>query len=325
MNDGLPDERACLIVKPMHTCAIEDDRERLQTQYNGTFVQLCDVHAALRIIRVRPDGRRLAFQPGQYTTLGLGTWEPCVERQRVNASFKPQLIRRAYSISCSLLDDNGRLTRCGDSDELEFYIALVKGSDAPRPKLTPRLFTLRPGARLYVSRHAHGRYTLSNVRANEQAVFVATGTGEAPHNAMLAELLALGHSQPIVSITCARHRNDLAYLAVHRELERRFSNYRYLALTTREPENIDPGAPGYVGKRYLQDYFASGEFERTSGITLDPKRTHVFLCGNPEMVGLSTHDGQHNLKTGMVQILASRGFKLDHAGHAGNLHTENFW
>ena len=310
----------------MHTCAIDDDPERLgRAYYNATVVQVREVHAALRIIRVRPDGHRLTFQPGQYTTLGLGTWERNDKGHNIAAARKPLLIRRAYSISCSMLDDNGRLLRSGDSDDLEFYIALVTGSDAPRPRLTPRLFALRSGARLYVSRHAYGRYTLASVGANEQVVFVATGTGEAPHNAMLAELLSSGHSQPIVSITCVRHRNDLAYLAVHRELEQRFSNYRYLALTTREPENVDSAAPNYIGKQYLQDYFASGKFERMSGIMLDPKRTHVFLCGNPDMVGVPTHDDQRLLKTGMAQILVSRGFDLDHAGHSGNLHYESFW
>jgi ferredoxin/flavodoxin---NADP+ reductase len=307
----------------MLTCATDDARERLRTQYNATVVQVRDVHAALRIIRARPDGRRLTFEPGQYTTLALGTWEPYVEQPRVNAPLKSQLIRRAYSISCSMLDNEGRLVRSGNSDYLEFYVALVAGSDAPRPKLTPRLFALRPGARLYVSRHVHGRYTLARVGAIEQVVFVATGTGEAPHNAMLAELLASGHSQPIVSVTCARHRQDLAYLSVHRELERRFSNYRYLALTTREPENLDPHVPGYVGKQHLQDYFASGQFERKSGLTLDPQRTHVFLCGNPDMVGLPTHDDRR--KPAMVEILAWRGFQLDGADQPGTVHCESYW
>jgi hypothetical protein len=35
---------------------------------------------------------------------------------------------------------------------------------------------------------------------------------------------------------------------------------------------------GYIGKQHLQDYFGSGAFERASGISLDPERTHVYLC-----------------------------------------------
>src|SRR5690606_8327700 len=116
-------------------------------------------------------------------------------------------------------------------------------------------------------------------------VLAATGTGEAPHNAMAAELLGTGHRGRIVVVTTARMRKDLAYLPTHRRLEAQFANYRYLALTTREPENIDPQAPGYCGKRYLQDYFASGALEQDAGITLDPRSTHVYLCGNPQMIG----------------------------------------
>ena len=33
-------------------------------------------------------------------------------------------------------------------------------------------------------------------------------------------------------------------------------------LTTREPENLDDSHAAYVGKRYLQEYFESGAFER---------------------------------------------------------------
>jgi ferredoxin--NADP+ reductase len=226
-----------------------------------------------------------------------------------------------------MLDNDWKLARASCGDYLEFYIALAPGNGASRPRLTPRLFYLRPDSRLYVSNRAHGRYTLTGTTASNQIVFVATGTGEAPHNAMLTELLAFGHRQPIVSVTCVRRRQDLAYLSVHRELERRFSNYRYLALTTREPEKVDPQMPGYVGKRHLQEYFATGDFERDAGVSLDPGRTHVYLCGNPAMVGLAGR-GLHGTAlapTGMAEILQRRGFQLDSANRRGNLHCENFW
>jgi len=292
----------------------DDEVARLRAKhYNASIVGVRDVNAGLRILRVRPDWGRLDFQAGQYTVLGLGDWAPSIGEQNAASPGEGQLIRRAYSVSSSMLDESGKLLPPSASPYLEFYVTLATAGDSQRPRLTPRLFRLRAGDRLHVGPHAHGRYTLAGVGPDEQIVFVATGTGEAPHNAMLAELLASGSRQPIASITCVRYWIDLAYLEAHRELQRRFANYHYLALTTREPENLDRYAAGYVGKRHLQDYFASGEFERAAGLRLDPSRTHVYLCGNPSMVGLpGAGEGADNLKKpGMVSVLQQRGFVLD--------------
>lgn len=309
----------------------DDEVARLRAKhYNASVVGVRDVNPGLRILRVRPDWGRLDFQAGQYTVLGLGDWEPSIGEPvatSLGEAQEGQLIRRAYSVSSSILDENGKLLPPSASPYLEFYVTLAPAGDLHRPQLTPRLFRLRAGDRLHVGPHAHGRYTLAGVGPDDQIVFVATGTGEAPHNAMLAELLASGSRQPIASVTCVRYWIDLAYLEAHRELEQRFANYRYLALTTREPENLDRYAAGYVGKRHLQDYFASGDFERAAGLRLDPSRTHVYLCGNPSMVGLpGVGDGADHLKKpGMVSVLERRGFVLDSPDRPGNLHCERYW
>lgn len=314
------------------TGAITDDEvARLRAKhYNASIVGVRDVNPGVRIMQVRPDWGRLDFQAGQYTVLGLGEWEPSIgERSAatLGEAQDGQLIRRAYSVSSSMLDESGKVLPPSASPYLEFYVTLAPAGDPQRPRLTPRLFHLRAGDRLHVGPHAHGRYTLAGVAPTDQIVFVATGTGEAPHNAMLAELLASGSRQPIASVTCVRYWIDLGYLEAHRELQRRFANYRYLTLTTREPENLDRYAVGYVGKRHLQDYFVSGEFERAAGLRLDPSRTHVYLCGNPEMVGLpGAGDGADNLKKpGMVAVLQQRGFVLDSPDRPGNLHCERYW
>jgi ferredoxin--NADP+ reductase len=299
--------------------------------YNAQVTEFRLVHDDLAILRVRPDWGRLEFIPGQYTVLALGYWEPRVAGVQAEAlepgQFK-QLAKRAYSIGASMLDSSGRIAPPQHGDELEFYVALVRQAEKHAPALTPRLFALSAGDRLYLGPHAHGHYTLEGVRPEDDLVFAATGTGEAPHNAMLAELLARGHRGRIVSITCVRYERDLAYLATHRRLEQMFSDYHYVALTTREPCNVDPTRPDYVGKCYLQDYFASGRLEESCALTLDPARTHVFLCGNPTMIGAPQH--AHALRfyprpTGMVEILEARGFRLDEPHHAGNIHLEKYW
>jgi ferredoxin--NADP+ reductase len=228
-----------------------------------------------------------------------------------------------------LLDERGKLVRASQAAYLEFYIALVRPAAAGPPALTPRLFALCEGDRLYCARRAHGSYSLEHVQRSDHVVFAATGTGEAPHNAMLGDLLAWGHRGRIVNVVCVRRRRDLAYLDVHRQLQERYGNYRYIPLTTREPENVDPASACYVGKQYLQDYFASGAFERESGIELLGVGVHVFLCGNPTMIGVprQTYDASQRYPRpmGMVEVLERRGLRLDQPHEPGNIHFEKYW
>jgi ferredoxin--NADP+ reductase len=299
--------------------------------YNAQLVDVRPVHGDLLILRVRPDWGQLNYLPGQYTVLGLGYWEPRVagaQDEAIETATLRRMIKRAYSISCPMLDRHDQLVRTRDTDKLEFYVTLVRYAERHAPALTPRLFALAAGDRLFVGPHARGRYTLERVKPHDNVVFCATGTGEAPHNAMLAELLATGHIGRIASLTCARFHHDLAYLEVHRRLESMFPQYRYFSLTTREPWNLDPTRPDYVGKQYLQEFVASGRFEEAWGEALDPARTHVFLCGNPAMIGPPQHEAQEPANprpTGMVDTLLGRGFAVDAPGCPGAIHVERFW
>jgi ferredoxin--NADP+ reductase len=301
-----------------------------RSRYNARVTELRRVHEDLMILRVRLDEGRLEHLPGQYTVLGLGNWEPRAagaQQELLTAAQQRQMIKRAYSISCPMLDRHGCLLRTCDDDQLEFYVTIVRQAEHA-PALTPRLFALSEGDRLFVGPYAHGRYTLEGIQPHENVVFCATGTGEAPHNAMLAELLARGHDGRIASLTCARWQRDLAYLEVHRQLEAMFPKYRYFDLTTREPRNLDASRPDYVGKQYLQEWIASGRFEDSWNGRLDPDRTHVFLCGNPAMIGLA-HQQQDQPadapQGGMVAVLTGRGFTLDEPHRPGNIHVEKYW
>lgn len=306
--------------------------QQLQNKnYNAQVVGLRRVHDDLMILRVRPDRGILEYSPGQYTVLGLGYWEPRVagvQQEVLEQGQNKRLIKRAYSMSCSLLGNDDAVQRTRDSSYLEFYITLVRQAAKP-PALTPRLFALREGDHLYCGPRPHGHYTLDSVCPHHTVVFVATGTGEAPHNAMLAELLARGHSAPIASVACVRHKQDLAYLPVHRQIEEMFPNYRYLTLTTREPENVDKTHPQYAGRQYLQEYFQSGKFESESGIRLTPENVRVFLCGNPAMIGVPhhTHDParRYPQPLGMVEVLERRGFLVDVPHESGNIFFEKYW
>ncbi len=302
------------------------------TQYNATVIERVDVTDDLYRIRVRPDYGFQSFQPGQYVAIGLGYWEPRIQPSQyesVPIEKQNKLVRRAYSISCPMVDSNGKLLRCNEIDYLEFYIALVRGSDdstAPPPSLTPRLFMLGVGDRLNVAPKITGHYTLQGVESSDNVLMISTGTGEAPHNAMTAELLARGHHGKVIQVTTVRRRIDLAYLAEHRTLMARFSNYRYLPITTREPENLDPSHPQYVGKQYVQHLFSSGQLSRWVDDPLSPKNTHAFLCGNPTMIGFVPPGAPPLSQPGMLQILESAGFMTkDKELACGHIRFEKYW
>jgi ferredoxin--NADP+ reductase len=307
----------------------EQIAELRRKRYNATVVWLNKPHTDLMILRVRPDFPLPIHKPGQYSTLGMGFWEPrhlgCQE-ETLQPSEETKLARRAYSISCSVLDEAGSLLNRGKVDWLEFYVVLVRDSDRSRPPaLTPRLFLLEEGARLYLGEKITGHFTLDPVQPNDTVVFLSTGTGEAPHNYMLWELLGRGHAGRILSACCVRYRRDLAYLAIHEELMHRYPRYLYLSLTTREAANVGQ-------KVYIQDLITSGQLEEKLGQPLDPARTHVYLCGNPKMIGVPEKDrttGQraYPQPLGVIEILERRGFHADEPGAKGkgNVHFEEYW
>ncbi len=304
----------------------EADRERLRGKhYNATITSIRAHNPDLWVMRVRPDAPPEPFIPGQYTTLGLGFWEPRVDDVSEDFDEHPELlekmVRRSYSVSSSIVDDRGRLLPAL-ADEIEFYIVLVAPSPERIPGLTPRIFGKSVGDRIYLGRKFTGRYTLDGVDPTDDVVFLATGTGEAPHNQMTGELVRNEHAGRLLQVVCVRYRHDLAYIEQHEVVQELYPGYRYVPLTTREPENEG-------NKVYIQDLVLSGGLEAELGSPLDPATTHVYLCGNPEMIGLPEWEDDGNMgfpeTLGMCEILHHRGFTLDHRRERGNVHYEEYW
>ena len=317
-----------------NTATLDRDlADRLRAEnYNAELLQVLPAHDDLAIFRVLPDNEPPHFEPGQYTVLGLGAWEPRVAdvQDEDPITARPdRLLRRAYSFSCPMLDAAGNLTPPQRCPWLEFYVVLVREGEEHPPGLTPRLFGLQPGDRLFVGSKVTGHYTLAGVQPDDTVVMLSTGTGEAPHNAMVAHLLDAGHRGPILCVTCVRYRVDLGYRRKHRQLAERFDNYQYLTLTTREAENLDDQIEGFVGHKHLQQFVASGELEQAAEVPLDPNHTHVFLCGNPAMIGAPRRgtDGtmQYPDVLGMIEVLERRGFHMDTKAKPGNIHFEKYW
>jgi ferredoxin--NADP+ reductase len=301
----------------------EEASEGLRAEYyNATLTHVRAHNEELWVMRVTPDEPIDPFQPGQYTTLALGYWEPRADQaiEEFDGDKEKKLARRSYSVSSSMIDESGDLLP-PHTEDVEFYIVKVKPGEEEIPALTPRLFMKSVGDRLFMGRKFTGHYTLEGVEPTNSVVFLSTGTGEAPQNAMTAELLRRDHKGRILNAVTVRYRDDLAYTEQQAVLEGRYPTYRYLTLTTREPEN-----QGH--KVYIQDLIESGRLEEELGAPLDPGNTHVFLCGNPAMIGLPkwTDDEMAFPETlGVCQQLHERGFTIDHRKERGNVHYEEYW
>ena len=264
--------------------------------YNATLVEKHLITPRLAVFRVRPDDAHYAFVAGQYTTLGLRRGEPRLPGSPAEeAGGDPdKLIRRPYSICSSV----------HEPDSLEFYISLLDGGE-----LTPRLFNLEAGARLFVGTQPRGTLTLDGVPPECDLLLVATGTGLGPYVSMLRSHAEAFPAQQVAVIQGASYSRDLGYLAELRHYAAQLPNLNYLPTVSRADD--DPGWDGATGR--VQHWIWSSDFGNRFGFPLDPGSTHVFLCGNPDMI-LQTQE-----------LLLGMGFTLDAKGVAGNLHVEKYW
>jgi ferredoxin--NADP+ reductase len=289
---------------------MQHDVEKLRKEhYNASVIDICRPQEDLLQLRVRPDAAIPQYDAGQWIMAGLGVWEErCSGCPAEAPDTAPELIRKPYSLSCAILTDAGdRLLTPEEHDWYELYVALDRSHATGRSgaALAARLCALEPGGRLWVDAAPRGNYTLATVGPDDPVVFLATGTGEAPHNRMIWELLRRGHRAPIVAAVTTRHLADLAYQGVHERLMQLFPQYRWIGVTTREPS--DKG-------EWLQTMLEGGTLEERAALQLDPQRCHVFLCGNPGMLGRPREaEGVRTYPTpaGMIELLERRGYRID--------------
>ncbi|MBC8514435.1 ferredoxin--NADP reductase [bacterium] len=298
-------------------------------EYNASIVSIQYTHDDLAVFRVKPDGAKATYKPGQYTTLGLLGFESRLEgtQKEEPPTDGTTMVRRAYSISHRILDDEtGELVPSGQDDFYEFYIVLVRdnGEGNPAPGLTPRLFALKEGNRLQIGKKATGHYTSELMGENTKTVILGgTGTGEAPHMSMISQLLSDGFEGDIVCIEVARFRHDFGYLATHKKLMGRYPNYHYVGLSTRDPD--------IEKKVYIQGYIGDGMLDELLGYTPEVETTHWFFCGNPKMLGVPQTDKETGVESyptplGVIEVLEGLGHTADRGRkNPGNIHYEEYW
>jgi ferredoxin--NADP+ reductase len=266
-------------------------------ELNATVTRREEINHGLLVLQVTPDFELPEFKAGQYAVLGLPSTAPRIvyadpEPEEGEAGRK-KLIRRAYSVSSSSLH----------GEYLEFYIALVHSG-----ALTPRIFALEVGDRIFLGKKIVGMFTLDDVPPDNDLLFVATGTGLAPYVSMLRSAYRF-HQRKTIVIHAARTSRDLGYRRELEALATYLPDFHYLPII--DEIERDPGWKGPVG--FVYHYFDDGTVEKLLGYEFEPGRLSVFLCGNPLMI------------EGMEKLLVEKGFTKHSRKQPGDVFIEEFW
>lgn len=269
-----------------------------KTVTNAVVTQKIHVSPELIVLRVAPDGWELPeFTPGQFAVLGLS---PDTPRVNVASPEEPndkpgKMILRAYSVASS----------SRSREYIEFYINLVLSG-----RLTPRLFQLDRGDRVFLGKKITGMFTLDRVPEDKNVVLLATGTGLAPYMSMLRTMFPCRPDRRFVVVHGARNSWDLGYRGELSAMSRMSENLEYVTSITRPDEELVPWG-GEIG--YVQELWERGVVQHALGGRPTPETTHVFLCGNPGMVD------------SMQKILEAEGFTEHKTHRPGQIHTERYW
>ena len=264
--------------------------------FNATVIQRVELNPGLIIVRVKANGPFFDFRAGQYTVLGLTGSSPRATFSEPETEPPPpeRLIRRAYSISSSSKKD----------EYLEFYISLVRSGE-----LTPRLFVLQEGDRIWLGSKAVGQFTLSDVNDSHDLLLISTGTGLAPYISMIRSAHRCGVGRKYYVLHGARYSWDLGYRSELEALDHGCGTFTYLPTVT--GVHKDQTWKGQAGR--IQNLMEDGTLDDYLGGPPDPDKLSVFVCGHPEMV----RDVQ--------QRFEGMGFRLHSRKEAGNLHIERYW
>jgi ferredoxin--NADP+ reductase len=250
------------------------------------------------VLRVAADGWELPeFTPGQFAVLGLPPEAPrCAAADPEEVPPKSgRLIRRSYSIASSSVS----------REYFEFYINLVRSGE-----LTPRLFALERGDRIWLGPKVTGAFTLDEARPDSHLVLVATGTGLAPYMSMLRTMLPAMRGRRVAVLLGARNSWDLGYHGELREMEREHGCFTYVPAISRPEREIRPWT-GQVG--HVLDLWRGGQVEGAWGFRPDPQSTSVYLCGNPGMI------------EDMCSVLTGEGYREHSRRSPGEIFVERYW
>lgn len=282
--------------------------------YNAK-IQIIKENEQARVIRVFPDGPRLVYLPGQYGSLGLAS-----------PSKPEKLIKRPYSLSSSIVDlSTNSLIDYRDTNYYEIYFNTFHESasteaSSNQERLTPLLFQLKDGDRIFCGTKVTGYYTLKGVPADANVLLISSTTGESPSNGIVNQFLLENRSAKIAHILAGPPNWNSLYQAEQDWLVKNYKNYRF----------INNREVGYARtESMLLNLISDSDYSiSTIGFTLRPDQTHVFLCGDPLMVGAPKKLGAWQYEfpeNGLLRILNQSKFELRTKFKEGNVEYETYW
>lgn len=186
---------------------------------------------------------------------------------------------------------------------LEFYLVLVPGG-----KLSPSLYALEPGDEVLITQDAQGFFVIDEVPDCDTLWMVATGTAIGPFLSILEEGEGLTRFKDIVLVHAVRYAQDLSYLPQMQQLQQRFNG----KLKIQTVVSREDAAGSLTGR--VPALIESGQLEAATGLTIDAERSHIMICGNPEMV----KDTQQLLKD-------TRGMRKHFRRKPGHITSEQYW
>ncbi len=268
-----------------------------QLELNSVVTQVMRISPVNIIVRVSPDGWEIPdFEAGQFAVLYLpGSASRCENAQPEDKEVEAtKMIRRAYSIASS----------SKNKEFIEFYITLVHTGE-----LTPRIFALKPGDKIGMTTKFTGMFTMDKAPKDANLVLIATGTGVAPYMSMLRSNALENPNRKIAVIHGANNSWDLGYSSELSLLDSLSSNFTYIPTISNPKGEIIPWG-GETGK--VQEIWSSKVLDKKWDIELNKDNTHLFLCGNPNMINEA------------IDILEGEGF-VEHRGKVvGQVHAEKW-
>jgi ferredoxin--NADP+ reductase len=268
----------------------------LNSELNSIITSVITVSPMMRIIRVKPiDWELPEYTAGQFVVLGLPPEVPRYAHatEEYKEPKEGKMVKRAYSIASS-----------STQDYVEFYITVVHSGS-----LTPRLFSLDIGDKVFMGKKATGMFTLDQVEEDKNVILIATGTGVAPYMSMLRSN-ALKRKGKIMIIHGASNSWDLGYQSELELLDSMMPNFVYHpTITMPEKEAAD-----WKGDtRFIEEIWKDNTLENKLGFRPTPEDTSIFLCGNPKMI------------ESMVSLAKEEDFKEHSKKDPGEIHFEKFF
>jgi len=271
-----------------------------------------EIHKANKqsiILRVYPDYPIRKYLPGQYGSLGL------------ISDKGEKLVKRAYSISSSMIDLESKKVISQDENKyLEFYINRVHLTEVKREQITPKIFKLKNGDRIFCGEKIIGHYTLPQNTDFDNILFISSHTGESPNNSIVSHLLLTERRINMCNINVGNNWRSI-YEKEHSLIENRFLNYKFIQFL--DNSNNYTNLTGYI------DNIFNNSDKEISELGFEIKKnTLIMLCGDPIMIGAPIKKGGWEYEYpdyGLVNIFYKRLFELTTRFKQGNIICESYW